>query len=312
MLDAASAKGGLPMKGAFTRAAQAALSIPGNVLIASASQFLPRVRRALRGDISIASRFIPHDPGRQVWTIPLDDTPREGSPLPVPPRELRLGYGRSADAYLASGRRDVEMLERIVEASRTRLADCRRILDLGCGAGRMVRWLVDVGGREIWGADVSADHILWCEQHLSPPFRFVTTTSCPHLPFEDGYFDLVYAGSVFTHISELAEAWLLEIRRIMQPDARAYLTVHDRNTVDFLLRHPNRPLARRLSALPDELRFWTSDFGRATLGRGFGSLVFYDDRFIRRRWGRFFDVLSITPEAYDCQTAVLLAKGSLG
>jgi ubiquinone/menaquinone biosynthesis C-methylase UbiE len=199
------------------------------------------------------------------------------------------------------------MLTRIVESHGTRLEDCRRILELGCGAGRMTRWLAD-SAAEIWGADVSAQHILWCERHLSPPFRFVTTTSCPHLPFADEYFDLVYAGSVFTHVSDLVVAWLLELRRIMRTGAHAYLTIHDRHTVDFLQSHPGRPLGRRLAALPTELQFWKSEFGMATVGRGFGSLVFYDERFIRQRWGRLFEVVSITPEAYDCQSAVLLAK----
>jgi len=46
--------------------------------------------------------------------------------------------------------------------------------------------------------------MLWCQQRMSPLFKFATTTSFPHLPFEDGYFDFVYAGSVFTHITDLA------------------------------------------------------------------------------------------------------------
>ena len=193
-------------------------------------------------------------------------------------------------------------------ASGKALGECRRIFELGCGAGRMLRWLPEAGARatELWGADVSADHILWCQQHLSPPFRFVTTTSCPHLPFPDGYFDLVYAGSVFTHVSELVDAWLLEIRRVLGAGGRAYLTVLDRHSLEYLRTHPARPLAQRISALPEEMQFWTSDFGMASIGRGFGSLVFYDERFIRERWGRILDVLSITPEAYDLQSAVLL------
>lgn len=49
----------------------------------------------------------------------------------------------------------------------------------------------------------------------TPSFRFVTTTTLPHLPFADGYFHMIHAGSVFTHIADLAEAWLLEIRRVL-------------------------------------------------------------------------------------------------
>jgi SAM-dependent methyltransferase len=298
------------MKGAVKRALRSVLGAPGNWLLSGSTEFLPKVNRALRRDVSIASRFIPHDPTRRFMTIPLDGARREGDALPVPPSELWLGYGRSTDHYLASGRRDAESLARLIAASGKPLAECRRILDLGCGAGRMLRWMPEAGVRqaELWGADVSADHVLWCQQHLCPPFRFVTTTSCPHLPFPDGYFDLVYAGSVFTHVSELVDAWLLEIRRVLAPGGRAYLTVLDRHSLAYLRAHPARPLAQRVSALPPHMQFWTSDFGMASIGRGFGALVFYDERFIRERWGRILDVLSITPEAYDLQTAVLLGK----
>jgi cyclopropane fatty-acyl-phospholipid synthase-like methyltransferase len=34
----------------------------------------------------------------------------------------------------------------------------------------------------------------------------------------DGYFDLVYAISVFTHITHEWSAWLLELHRILKPE----------------------------------------------------------------------------------------------
>jgi ubiquinone/menaquinone biosynthesis C-methylase UbiE len=40
-------------------------------------------------------------------------------------------------------------------------------------------------------------------------------TILPHLPFEDRSFDVVYAGSVFTHIDDLAQTWFLELRRVL-------------------------------------------------------------------------------------------------
>jgi hypothetical protein len=38
------------------------------------------------------------------------------------------------------------------------------------------------------------------------------------------------------------------------------------------------------------------------------SQVFYDIDFLRRHWERILDVVSVTPEAYGYQTAVLLKK----
>ena len=83
-------------------------------------------------------------------------------------------------------------------------------MELGCAAGRVIRHLNELAAsREIWGVDFAAAATMWCEENLSPPLHFATTTVVPHLPFKDEYFDLVYAGSVFTHIDELTFAGLL-------------------------------------------------------------------------------------------------------
>jgi ubiquinone/menaquinone biosynthesis C-methylase UbiE len=68
----------------------------------------------------------------------------------------------------------------------------------------------------MWGVDINARHINWCQLNLRPPFSFATTTTAPQLPFEDGYFDLIYSGSVFTQLSDLADAWILELRRVVR------------------------------------------------------------------------------------------------
>jgi ubiquinone/menaquinone biosynthesis C-methylase UbiE len=156
---------------------------------------------------------------------PASDVPRDVRGVPVPPDHFLWGYTR--ESFLLWGERDVQTMRKISEASGFTLEGAKRILDFGCGPGRMIRWLTSLTdkGREIWGADMFAESIVWCQQHLSPPFWFTTTTSLPHLPFEDGYFDFLYAGSVFTHIADLADAWLLELRRVVRPGGRLYLTI---------------------------------------------------------------------------------------
>jgi ubiquinone/menaquinone biosynthesis C-methylase UbiE len=147
--------------------------------------------------------------------------------FPIPPPELRLGYGRSPEEYLANGQRHVQTMLDLLRASGACLERGTRLLDLGCGAGRMIRWLTDFAGYgEVWGTDISAEPIVWCTQHLAPPFYFLVNTTFPHLPFEDRYFDVVYAGSVFTHIDDLAQTWLLEMRRVLRTGGKLYVTIH--------------------------------------------------------------------------------------
>jgi ubiquinone/menaquinone biosynthesis C-methylase UbiE len=186
----------------------------------------------------------------------------------------------------------------------------QRILDFGCAAGRMMRWLTPFASTgEVWGADVSAEHVLWCEQHLNPPFNFIITTVTPHLPFEDNFFDLIYAGSVFTHIDDLAKTWLMELRRVLRPGGRLYVTLHDHHALQILQNQlPAYWLTRLLNAEPAYQNFIQNRFGMFTIGRAQSAQVFYDIDYFCQRLCTGYDILSVTPEAYGYQTAVLLQK----
>jgi ubiquinone/menaquinone biosynthesis C-methylase UbiE len=123
-----------------------------------------------------------------------------------------VNYGVSAEDYLESGRCDVAKMREILHQAGFPIERTERVLEFGCAAGRMIRWLDDIApSREIWGVDIWASAMLWCKEHLTPPFYFATTTISPHLPFEDRYFDFIYAGSIFTHIEDLIDAWFLEL-----------------------------------------------------------------------------------------------------
>jgi SAM-dependent methyltransferase len=147
------------------------------------------------------------------------NSPERGTAsMPLPPQYLRLGYGAVDEHWLNAGKVDIDNMMKVVNSTNFVLQKGNRVLDFGCASGRLIRWLVSFAEEgEIWGVDISAPHIVWCQENLNPPFNFATVTTQPHLPFEDRYFDLIYCASVFTHIDDLADAWLLELRRIMRP-----------------------------------------------------------------------------------------------
>ena len=253
--------------------------------------------------------YIPYRPGHN-FVIPQDhdNSPAsESSELPIPPRELWLGYN-----YPVHGQQHVSKMLEIVYASDFSFKQNDRILDLGCGAGRMIRHLKELSEVcEIWGTDISAEHIYWCKQHLSPPFNFATTTKVPHLPFEDRSFQLIYCGSVFTHIDDLADAWLLELKRILAPGGRLYLTIHDNHTIEMFEsgRYDATDIVRMVRF--DEVYRESKDaFGMFTVGRDNNSQVFYDTEYFSKTVRTMFDIISITPEAYFYQTAFLLKRKS--
>ena len=78
-------------------------------------------------------------------------------------------------------------------------------------------------GSELHGTDTDAEAIAWCRDHL--PARFGVNAELPPLDYEDSSFDLIYAISVFTHLTEeLGLAWAQELARVLRPGGYALLT----------------------------------------------------------------------------------------
>lgn len=231
--------------------------------------------------------------------------------LPVPPQNLWLGYGRNKSEYLNAGKKQTDIMLKILADSGFDFNDKKRILELGCAAGRMIRWLKPLSENcEIWGTDISSEHIYWANKYLKPPFNFATTTTIPHLPFEDKYFDLIYAGSVFTHIDDLTDAWLLELRRILSDNGRIYITLHDKHTIELIKDHPiwkDSQIAKLVSEFP-KIANGDDKFGLFVTLRGPASQVFYDINYFSDSVSNIYDVVSVTPEAYGYQTAVVLKR----
>ena len=252
--------------------------------------------------------FFPYK--RTSYSYVLPKTPARSEPgkagLPTPPENLWLGYGRTIEEWLESGKLHVDKMRSLLAESGHSFEPGSCVLELGCAAGRMIRFLDDVAEQgEVWGTDISAEHVLWCKQNLSPPFHFLVTTTTPHLPFADSYFDVIYAGSVFTHIDDLADSWLFELRRVLKPNGRLYVTIHDNDTIR-ILSEEKHDLSKTLFCRRDY--FENRDFAMFTIGRFMRSQVFYDTEYFVKHLKPFFEVMSVTPAAYGFQTGVLLRK----
>ena len=249
----------------------------------------------------------------------------DGGELPVPPRELWVAYGTTPDSYLASGREDCETMHKLLSNSGFRIEDSGAVLDLGCAAGRMTRWLPAMAPQaQVWGADIWSTAIAWCQDNLTPPCHFVTTTIVPHLPFEDRSFDLVCCGSLFTHIDELADMWFLELRRILRPGERLYFTVSDRNTVRVLEGHGDPDSYAQLyertggkqswnafiamASGPEWEQFRHGDAYMASIGRSAQALVLRDPDTLCARLEYGWRRCSVTPNSYGHQTSVMLER----
>jgi ubiquinone/menaquinone biosynthesis C-methylase UbiE len=257
--------------------------------------------------VDTAGSYFQSHPGENAYCV--KPNVLEGEGLPVPPKELWVGYGMDAQSDLSSGKNDVAEMVRILEASGFTLMNTNRILEFGCAAGRMLRHVREFAPKaELWGVDISAQHIQWCVDNFTPTMQFATTTMIPHLPFEDRYFDLLFCGSVFTHIEDIHRSWLLELGRVLRPSGRLFITIHDEFTVRLLETSRRENWLARFTRRHPVYASNKDDFNMIVLGRGAASQVFYNSRYLKTILPPCLRWVSHTPEAYFTQSAVPLEK----
>jgi SAM-dependent methyltransferase len=92
-----------------------------------------------------------------------------------------------------------------------------RVLDLGCGTGRLSNWLIRHGA-SVDGIDITPEMVT-VAQKLVPGARFQTTNGST-LPFGDGSFDLVVTAYVLQYYVDGDGALQREVVRTLRPGGR--------------------------------------------------------------------------------------------
>jgi ubiquinone/menaquinone biosynthesis C-methylase UbiE len=117
---------------------------------------------------------------------------------------------------------DLAMLGRMRPARRrmaAALADCRSVLDVGCGGGASTEALVAAGIDEVWGLDPSP-YLLRCADARVPRARFVQGVA-ERTGFAAERFDGIACCFVFHELPpRAADQALAELARISRPRAR--------------------------------------------------------------------------------------------
>jgi SAM-dependent methyltransferase len=146
--------------------------------------------------------------------------------FPVPPAGLAYDAYGEVDwkSYFQGGRQTAEMMAELINAHATSAS--LRILEWGCGPGRVIRHLAHALTRPsvLTGCDYNGGSVAWCQQNL-PGIRFVPNRLEPPIDVESGEFDCIYAFSVLTHLSaEAHELWRAELLRLLSPGGVLILT----------------------------------------------------------------------------------------
>ena len=224
------------------------------------------------------------------------------SGIPVPPERLIfyvIGY-RWAKVFLDSGRLIVSaMLEHLLESG-VDVATATAILDFGCGCGRMIRHLPQHTTARLFGTDYNAELIRWDKENLTLA-EFTTNSLAPPLPYTDNSFDIVYARSVFTHLTEeLQLRWITELRRVLKPGGVLYFTTHGRQFFSQLSSEDRERVERGEAVVYD-----ATEEGHNVCAS------FELDAYVRSRLASGFDVIGYfpgRPTAHLQQDAHVLRK----
>jgi SAM-dependent methyltransferase len=173
----------------------------------------------------------------------------------LPAKHLRFCGAEFKDNgyFLASAKAEAE---RLIEQNH--LSQRSRILDLGCGVGRLPIGILG-RGLEIGsylGIDVDERSIRWCKKYIQskhPQFQFQHTNARNalynpngaeldthlRLPFEDGSADIIYMYSVFSHmLTDDIRLYTREFKRVLAQGGSVFLTAFVEDNVPDVVENP--------------------------------------------------------------------------
>jgi SAM-dependent methyltransferase len=175
--------------------------------------------------------------GLRVRGVP--DADADGVPLPSGIDMVQVIGGADVAKFLAGGREAAELITGML-AEQGADAATLEVLDFGCGCGRVARhW--PAAGPVLRGCDVNRRLAAWCEENL-PHMEASAIDPAPPTPYDAESFDLVYALSVFTHLTEASQRrWMEEMRRLLRPEGWLLFTVQGEAFRDRLTGSRRRP-----------------------------------------------------------------------
>jgi SAM-dependent methyltransferase len=158
-----------------------------------------------------------------VWGLPdfLGETPVEVNRVISPAERMTAG---DDDMYLAIGLSALKAIRLAQVASGKE--GFASILDMPCGHGRVLRWLkAAYPGAQITACDLLAEGVDFCAEALGA--APVYSTPMPTAALFPGTYDLIFVGSLLTHVDVHQWDHLIDLwHSLLAPDGLLVVTTH--------------------------------------------------------------------------------------
>jgi SAM-dependent methyltransferase len=232
-------------------------------------------------------------------------------PMPDAERRRRVHGSADEDSFILTGFSSYMKMQRVLEQQLQRtFKDYSNILDWGCGCGRVLRYLSDIGHEtNIVGVDIDQDNVEWCQENYS----FGDFQSVPLFPptrFAENSFDLVIGLSVFTHLNKKVQfKWLRELNRLVVPGGVLLLTTLGPDAISraglgiwAFSKWQRQGILE--AGKNHDLKGYISD-------RWYYINTIHSHSYIKSAWGKFFQVINIIPGCIGNQQDLIVLRKPL-
>jgi SAM-dependent methyltransferase len=220
--------------------------------------------------------------------------------LVIPPEELinyTCGF-TSSEEYKKSAVEVGQQFNLVINKYLDTTRDQGPVLDFGCGAGRLLG-VLDFGKAIVKGVDVNEEVVTFAKKSY-PHAEIIQSNLLPPLPFESGFFKIIYSFSVFSHLSESVEnQWLTELNRVAKSGCLFLLSIQGDWFIEATLDPHEQSKVKEKGFEFKKVHF------RDHAGIQFPSYYessYHTSKFIFEKWAKYFDILEIikgdNPENY--------------
>jgi SAM-dependent methyltransferase len=241
----------------------------------------------------------------------------------LPPEEVQYRFaGAAGDDTIRDAFGFYQLVKELL--ARHHRGAARSILEFGCGWGRIIRLFIrEAEPQQLWGIDCMAPAIEIC-QATNPHATFRRVDPFPPSGLTPASFDLVYAFSVFSHLSEEAHArWLAEFKTILRPGGLLVLTTRPREFIlmcaELRARQEERNWAQgTVLAFQDTeealRRYDRGEYvyepmgGGDVLDKSFFGETCIPRAYVERHWTRDFDFVDYIDDRSRCLQNVAVVR----